>query len=170
MEATHAILKNGERITIRPKSPDDAEALAGLFDVCSERTYHYFHPYPLNRESAERVAQDESIFCLFAVDAEERILGYVWIDRDGDLPVLGLCVGDPWHGRGIGRLLLTTILDESKRRGKDGIQLTVMKENARAIALYESLGFVIDGEADDPVGPSHHMTCRFDSTRSAVES
>lgn len=148
---------------IRPLNPVDAEALGEMLEACSEQTYRFFHPYPLTRDSAQRAANDPNV-AAFAAELEGRILGYVWIDREPPLPWLGICVRDDAQNRGIGMRLMERAVEEARRLGKDGVQLTVMRENARAVALYERFGFVIDGEAADPFGPSHHMTLTFEAS------
>lgn len=154
-------LKNGRAITVRLKTPDDGGALGEMLASCSERTSYFFHPYPLTRESGLKVAADENIICFVAFADDGAAVGYVWIGREGDAPMLGICVRDGWQELGVGRALMERIIAEAKNLGKKGIQLTVMKDNARAIALYQSLGFVIDGDAPDRVGPSYHMTLKF---------
>ncbi len=155
------ILKNGRAITMRLKTSNDGEALGEMLENCSERTYHFFHPYPLTRESGLKIAANENIICFIAFADDGAAVGYIWIGRAGEVPTLGICVRDGWQGLGIGRGLMERVIAEAKTGGKKGIQLTVMKDNARGIALYQSVGFVIDGDAPDPVGPSYHMTLRF---------
>ncbi len=45
-------------------------------------------------------------------------------------------------GRGIGRLMLETVLSEAKKLGYEQAELEVVTENLGAIALYETVGFV----------------------------
>ena len=47
--------------------------------------------------------------------------------------------------RGIGRLLLGTVLDEARRRGLRLVGLEVRPSNAGALRLYESFGFRVVG-------------------------
>lgn len=46
-----------------------------------------------------------------------------------------------YHGRGIGRQMLNTILDVAKKNGYTQAELEVVTENSGAVHLYESLGF-----------------------------
>jgi ribosomal protein S18 acetylase RimI-like enzyme len=154
-------LKNGRSITVRRKKRDDGEALGAMLERCSQQTYYFFHPYPLTRESGLKAAADESIIC-FVAFAEDSAVGYAWMSSESDEPSLGVCVCDDWQGLGIGRILLGRLIEEAKRQRKKRMQLTVMKDNARAIALYHSIGFVIDGDAPDSMGPSHHMTLNLE--------
>ena len=155
-----AMLKNGARLGVREITPGDGEMLGAMLEDCSEQTRHSFHPYPLTRASGLRVAGDETILCLLAV-ADGEAVGYVWIDRDGELPVLGICVRDGWQGHGIGGMLMQEIIAEAKTLVKAGIRLSVMQDNLPGQKLYRKMGFEIDGEDADPEGPSYLMTLHF---------
>jgi ribosomal protein S18 acetylase RimI-like enzyme len=74
--------------------------------------------------------------------------------RDGErvgLANLGLRGADAWiggigvvpgeRGRGTGRLLMAALHNEGQERGAERVWLEVIVENARAIALYEALGY-----------------------------
>ena len=45
-------------------------------------------------------------------------------------------------GRGIGKIMLETVLSEAKKLGYEQAELEVMTENKGAIAMYEKIGFV----------------------------
>jgi ribosomal protein S18 acetylase RimI-like enzyme len=63
----------------------------------------------------------------------------------------GLCVSDTVRGQGVGTLLLEAIVTEGRARGYSAVRLDVVDTNARARALYERRGFVID--RTEPIGP-----------------
>lgn len=63
----------------------------------------------------------------------------------------GLCVRPDMRGRGIGSALLAAICDEGRARGYGAVRLDVVDTNARARALYERRGFVLDRST--PIGP-----------------
>ena len=55
-------------------------------------------------------------------------------------------VHDDFWGRGIGRALLAALLDHADNwHGLRRVELDVATHNSRAIALYESMGFEIEG-------------------------
>ena len=62
---------------------------------------------------------------------------------------LALSVRREFWGSGIGRVLCRTLFAEAKRVGVERIALTVRADNARAIRLYESLGFAHEGRLVD---------------------
>lgn len=59
---------------------------------------------------------------------------------------LGMLVHDRWQGRGIGGKLLRAGTELADRwLGLTRLELTVFADNARAIRLYESCGFEVEG-------------------------
>jgi ribosomal protein S18 acetylase RimI-like enzyme len=64
----------------------------------------------------------------------------------GHFELAELAVIEEWRGKGIGRALLTTLLDS---RGEDRIALQTLAKTSDALTLYESLGFTPFGEFDD---------------------
>jgi ribosomal protein S18 acetylase RimI-like enzyme len=58
---------------------------------------------------------------------------------------LGMGVIKEWRHRGLGRALLDACIKKSLANGLTRIELEVYSDNAPAIALYRSLGFVEEG-------------------------
>lgn len=63
--------------------------------------------------------------------------------------VLGMGLLPEWRGKGIGRALIERTLNEAHLRGFVRVELTVHADNTRAIALYNSVGFQIEGVMRD---------------------
>lgn len=59
--------------------------------------------------------------------------------------LLGISIRAAYRDRGLGRRLMTEAIAWAKERGVTRIELHVLVWNARAIALYEKLGFVHEG-------------------------
>ncbi|MFA6821500.1 MAG: GNAT family N-acetyltransferase, partial [Sphaerochaetaceae bacterium] len=55
---------------------------------------------------------------------------------------LSLAVALPYEGRGIGSLLVETLIEESKKMKFEQIELTVVTENKVAIHIYEKYQFI----------------------------
>ena len=49
------------------------------------------------------------------------------------------------RGQGLGRQLLKHTLARARDHGLERVELSVLHDNAAAYALYESLGFVVEG-------------------------
>jgi diamine N-acetyltransferase len=64
-----------------------------------------------------------------------------------------LLIGDPdARGKGLARRAVTALIGESfDKLGLEELRLEVLKDNARAIALYEQCGFTFDGEAGQEI-------------------
>jgi RimJ/RimL family protein N-acetyltransferase len=103
---------------------------------------------------------------LVAVDAAGDVVGWCDIYRHpregfGHGGRLGIGLLPAARGHGLGRALMTAALAEARRRGLERVELDVFASNVRAVALYESLGFVregvrrrarkLDGRYDDDV-------------------
>lgn len=59
--------------------------------------------------------------------------------------VLGISIAKDWRGKGLGRRLMEALIAEAKSwPGFCRIELVCVTWNTNAIALYESLGFVIE--------------------------
>lgn len=63
----------------------------------------------------------------------------------------GLCVIPSARSRGLGSALIEAICAEARQRGHERVRLEVVEGNARAIALYQRLGFSVT--ARQPIGP-----------------
>ena len=50
-------------------------------------------------------------------------------------------IASEWHGQGIGRALLETLVNESERNGIWTLQASIFPENVASISLHKSCGF-----------------------------
>jgi len=67
----------------------------------------------------------------------------------------GICIGRDLQGRGVGRALMVRLAEVAESVGPPVMQLTVQLANARAVALYRSMGFRVVREqmrANDDAG------------------
>ncbi|MEP4650915.1 MAG: GNAT family N-acetyltransferase, partial [Ilumatobacter sp.] len=96
------------------------------------------------------VAHDDDVpvgaaWCRF-FDAGSHGYGFV----SADVPELTIGVVAGRRGEGIGRVLLTGLIDEARQRGVASISLSVEADNP-AVALYLDVGFVeVSRVADSP--------------------
>jgi RimJ/RimL family protein N-acetyltransferase len=58
---------------------------------------------------------------------------------------LRMVIGLGWRGQGIGGLLLDALIDGARDWGVHKVALQVWPHNGRALALYRSRGFVVEG-------------------------
>lgn len=114
---------------------------------------------PLERVQAfvrDSVAQDAAQFV--ALEGP-RVVGWcdvfpAWAAAIAHCGSLGMGVLGAYRGRGIGRRLMSATLAQAGANGIARIELEVRADNAAAIGLYESMGFVHEGRK--------HHGMRFD--------
>lgn len=83
-----------------------------------------------------------------AAEKEGRVVGVVWVriindfaHVDDTTPSLAVSVLPPYRGKGIGRALLTDMLELLKQKKYKQVSLSVQKQNP-AVRLYKRLGFL----------------------------
>jgi len=144
------------RIEIRDATPEDAASLIDLRrTVFGESDFMLYAPDEYS-ESAEALAKridgisrsgDSRLVLAFADGALAGYLGVAGSEvprrRHAAYVVVGVLRAH-W-GRGIGASMLTEVLRWAPTAGISRLELGVMTENERAIALYERLGFRVEG-------------------------
>ena len=78
---------------------------------------------------------------------------------DDETPSLAISLREGWRGKGIGRQLMSMLLEELRRVGFARASLSVQKDNY-ALKLYRSLGFQTVAEHDE----DFIMVCRLDKS------
>jgi GNAT superfamily N-acetyltransferase len=171
MSDTQITLKDGRRCILRRVRAGDTAKIFDYFLRLSATSRALFHPHPFTTTDAERIARDHNSqrnVRLLAVDAEcDLVAGYVFYEsalETGGIPVLGIGVADEYQGVGLGRAMMVAIIEKAISDGRLGLDLTVYKTNQRAIDLYASVGFVINGQTSD--GKQHTMRLIFASDES----
>jgi RimJ/RimL family protein N-acetyltransferase len=139
---------------LRPPEPSDVDDLLSFKNdptiadllVGSGRTYTRDDLAAWIR--AHRDAPDEAFFVI--VDASDRVIGHValyQVDRIAGTAEFGILIGDRrlW-GQGIGTFYTRFMIEHGFMTvGLRRIFLEVLETNPRARAVYEHLGFVVEG-------------------------
>jgi ribosomal protein S18 acetylase RimI-like enzyme len=81
--------------------------------------------------------------------------GYGFVDER--TPELAIAVVPNARGKGVGSALLEALLERARAEGHDAISLSVDRNNAGAIELYERYGFERVREVDDSVTMLAHL-------------
>ncbi|WP_043440739.1 ribosomal protein S18-alanine N-acetyltransferase [Arthrobacter sp. L77] len=96
--------------------------------------------WPLEMFYTEFFQPDTRRYLVAEVDGEAvGYAGLMVIHTTADIQTIGVLAR--FEGRGIGRALLTELLEEARRRGADNVMLEVRADNPRAQALYVRFGF-----------------------------
>lgn len=152
-EAKSYLDKNGNELILRNAELSDAADLIRYLKATTAET-----PY-LIRESEEitLTEEQERNYIQSKLDDERELLllgfadgkhvGNCSLNHAGGVQryrhrcVVGIALYQAYCGRGIGKIMLETILDAAKKLGYEQAELEVIADNERAIALYEKLGF-----------------------------
>jgi ribosomal-protein-alanine N-acetyltransferase len=76
------------------------------------------------------------------VTIDDAVIGYgVMSVGAGEAHILNLCIGEVYRCRGVGKRLLTYLIDRGAAAGMSEVFLEVRPSNTSAIRLYLSVGF-----------------------------
>ncbi len=96
--------------------------------------------WPLEMFYTEFFQPDTRRYIVAEVDGETvGYAGVMVIDTTADIQTIGVL--PRFEGQGIGRAMLTELLDEARRRGAETVMLEVRADNPRAQQLYTRFGF-----------------------------
>ena len=148
------IAKNGQEILLRNAEASDGEAVLENFNLTHAET-DYLLSYPgeigfdLEQEShfLERRAESENEIELLAL-VDGKIVGTAGIGAIGTKykvahrAEFGISVLKEYWGLGIGRALMEVCIQCAKNAGYLQLELDVVADNERAVAMYKKAGFV----------------------------
>ena len=148
------ILKDGRECTIRNATEKDGQAALEVFILTHEQTDFLFTYPDENDQTAEQEAQrlkektesENEIDILAEIDG--KVVGLAGIDSIGTQEKIrhraefGISIDKDYWGLGIGRAMTKACIECAQKAGYLQLELTVVADNNKAIALYESEGFV----------------------------
>lgn len=153
--------KNGDRFILRNAELSDAANLIRYLKVTTGET-----PYLIREpEEISLTEAQEKKYIQSNIDAERGLMlvAIVGGKHVGNCSLMSMgefsryrhrcdvaiALYQEYCGRGIGRIMLETILEVAKNLGYEQAELEVIADNKTAIALYEKLGFKIYGTFPD---------------------
>jgi GNAT superfamily N-acetyltransferase len=149
--ATHYILHDGRRVSVRAIRPDDAQRLRQFFkDLSQTSIYYRFFGFKNNisdRELAAFAAPDFMLQVVLVATigelGKERIIadGRYVVNESGQTAELALIVADDNASQGIGTLLLIHLARIARRRGILDFDVDVLASNRRATGFFLARGF-----------------------------
>lgn len=139
-------------VTIRSLEPEDAAGMSALMG--RDGTFQGTLQLP-DMPVASRIEYLQKVdlaSCKLVAVAGGEIVGAAGLHpagtslRRAHVRGLGIALAAEWQGRGVGRRLMSRLLDWADNwAGVLRVELTVHADNERAIALYRSMGFVEEG-------------------------
>ena len=138
-------------IVIRHAEPGDTEAVHRLFTQPEVYANTLQVPHPSRAMWQERMNQKSPGQYHLVAIVEDQVAGHLMIaaetrPRRSHVASFGLCVDAARHNQGIATALLREMIAMCDNWLRiERIELTVFVDNAPAIALYQKLGFDIEG-------------------------
>ena len=150
-----------ESATLRPIRPEDATALADLLTHMTPEDARLRFFVPLRRLEPLQIARmtqidydREMVFVLLGrtKGSADELLGIVHLaaDPDNERAEFAVLVRSDLHRRGIGRLLMTWLIDYARSRGLAEIFGHVLRENVAMLSLCKSMGLRTKPSANEP--------------------
>ncbi len=153
--------KNGNEFILRNAELSDASDLIKYLKVTTEET-----PYLIREpEEVSLTEEQQKRFLQSKLDAERELMLVAIVDGKyvGNCSLMSaggykryrhrcnvaIALYQEYCGRGIGKVMLETILDVARNLGYEQAELEVVAENKTAIALYEKIGFIKYGTLPD---------------------
>ncbi len=91
-------------------------------------------------------ALERDYYLFLKAEADGVLAGYCGYQRSFEIAdITNVTVHRDYRRRQIARRMLKTLMEEGRRQGVERFTLEVRQSNAPAIALYESLGFHVEG-------------------------
>jgi len=140
-------------VSLRAAEVRDAEAIAEIYNYEVERSTATFDLVPRSVEEQRMwISARSGAFCaLVADDAVSGVVGFAALstyrDRAGYRTTVenSVYVHRDHQRRGVGRLLLSALLDVARDSGFHTVIARIDSQSVGSIALHESLGFVSVG-------------------------
>lgn len=139
-------LKNGHQALIRLLQESDENALGDFFESVPHEDYRFYRGRPLTRELAHKTAgeaSDPQRVVLILIAPTGEIGGFNWYawKQGSTTSVFGICVRRGFQNIGAGAALMERLIEISRVIGPPEMCLTVQLANARAVRLYQQMGF-----------------------------
>ncbi len=159
------VLNDGTHVLIRPIRPEDEPLLVEFHKTLSEQSVYlrYFHPIPLS----ERIAHERLTRICFVNYEREIALVAERRDARGDPHVIGVgrliklrggleaefavLVTDAYQQQGLGRELLSRLVQIGRQEGVVRITADILPENTGMIRVSEQVGFTCKYDAEEGV-------------------
>ena len=168
---------DGTPILLRRLVPTDEPALREAIESFSPQTRYmrFFSGAPHVPEHViHRLADADGILHVAWVAIDEsapdhQVIGAVHAMRDDPKsPTADFAIGliDPWHSRGISRLLIALLASEARQVGITRLTADVLYENKAGRALMKSIGAVSGATG----GTSIHYNIELEATLSKLDA
>jgi acetyltransferase len=152
----HLTLRDGARVVLRPIRPEDRQIEKEFVHNLSDQSKYFRFMSALrelNEAMLNRFTQIDydremaliAVVCENGLETEIGVARYI-VSADGSSCEFALAVADAWQHRGVGSILLRSLIDAARARGLKVMEGMVMAENHKMLALMAAFGFGIRAE------------------------
>ncbi len=153
-------MNDGKMVTIRPIRPEDADLEQEFVKSMSDESRYYRFMDTIRELTQTMLVR----FTQIDYDREMALVGTVTDDNgketqigvaryvvnpDGESVEFALAVGDNWQKCGVGRKLMSALIDCARMKGYRAVIGDVLSTNSKMFKLMTSLGFTIHPHPDD---------------------
>jgi acetyltransferase len=155
-----ATLADGTVLTIRPIRPEDAQIEAEFVRNLSEESRYYRFMDTLRELSSQMLSHFTHVdydrhMAFIAVtgegarETEIAVARYI-VSDDGTSCEFAVVVADAWQRKGVGTLLMRTLIETAGARGLRRMFGEVLTGNHKMLELMQRLGFQLKLDPGDP--------------------
>jgi acetyltransferase len=146
----HGFLADGQALTIRPIKPQDERLELEFLESLSAQTRYQrllsprkLLPGELHRLTHIDYRHEMALAALLGAGQHRRMVGvarYV-LDADGEACDFAIVIADELQGQGLGRRLLSSLLDAAAKAGVQRMEGITLASNRGMLRLARKLGF-----------------------------
>ena len=161
-------LRNGRTVRLRAIGPADEEEILQAFDRLGSHARYMRFMHAVQEANVRRLRQvlesfpEKGLAIAATVPAEDGIdivgSATFMIGPRGDDCEFAVSVVDDWAGAGLGRVLMTALIEAARRRGLREMTGFVLAQNDPMLRLAARLGFAVGRDPDD----FSQCICRLD--------
>lgn len=147
---------------IRPATLADAEAIREIYNLEVTETTHTFDLVPRTLEQQQEwLTSRLGALAVLVAEDDGVVVGFASLSSYRDRPAYRTTVEDSVYvarshqGRGVGKLLLTAIVDAARGRGFHTVMARIVGGHEASIRLHASVGFTVVG-TEREVGRKFH--------------
>jgi acetyltransferase len=156
---SHVTLRDGTHLLLRPIRPEDAAIEREFVEGLSEQSRYmrffnplkYIPPRLLSRLTQVDYDRELALLATIGEGAGEKIAGVVRYspNADGSSAEFAVTVGDAWHGKGLGTLLMRRLIAAARAAGYQRLTGSVLESNDKMHVLMRKLGFHPGAKGED---------------------
>lgn len=155
------LLKNGKSVTIRKPKVEDAEAIINVMTIADTETLflarnpgEFCTPVEREKQIIENVLADNDVEW-FVAEYENKVIGQCSVGlvrrnaRYRHRAEVAFVILQDYCNLGIGGKMMEECIKWCKKNGVTQIELDVVKNNERALKMYQGFGFEIIGTKEN---------------------